>query len=86
MPSLSPGGFCTLCYFVCFCVAFSESFNASSSVDQLLLAGVKRVAVIADFNMGAGYRCPRLDDITARTGKRGILVLGMNFRFHADLS
>jgi hypothetical protein len=86
MPSLSRGGFSKLCFFVCFRVTFSEPFNASRGVDQLLLAGIKRVALIADFNMGAGNRRPRLDDIAARTGERGVLVLGMNFRFHADLS
>jgi hypothetical protein len=53
----------TLCFG--FCVPFPEAINTTSRIDQLLLAGVERMAQVADFNVRIFHGRSDLDHIAA---------------------
>jgi hypothetical protein len=72
----------TLRFFFVSSVPFLEAFNASRAVDEFLLAGIKRVAFVADIDMRAFDRGTRLDDIAARAGECHRVVFRMDFVFH----
>ena len=59
-----------------------EALNASTSVNQLLLAGIERVTLGADFNLDVllGRTC--LDHCTASATNRRLLVVGMDTFLH----
>jgi hypothetical protein len=59
-----------------------ETLNPSCAVNELLLPGVKRVAVIANFNVRAFNGGPGFNDVAARTGEARRLVFRMNFLSH----
>ena len=46
-------------------VALLEAFHAAGAVDQLLLACIKRMALVANFNMGAFNRGLCFNDVSA---------------------
>ena len=59
-----------------------ETINASTGVNQLLLAGIERVALGADFNAdvllgGAGRK-----DVATGTANSSLFVLGMDTFLH----
>ena len=59
-----------------------ETINTSTGVNQLLLAGIERVALGADLNAdvllgGAGRK-----DVATGTANRGLFVLGMDTFLH----
>ena len=59
-----------------------EPINTSTGVNQLLLAGIERVALGADLNAdvllgGAGRK-----DVATGTANRGLFVLGMDTFLH----
>ena len=59
-----------------------ETINTSTGVNQLLLAGIERVALGADFNAdvllgGAGRK-----DVATGTANRSLFVLGMDTFLH----
>jgi hypothetical protein len=66
-------------------VTLLETLHPAGAVDELLLAGVKRMAFVADIYMGAFNGGLRLNDVAARTGKGGVFVFGMDFFFHKGL-
>ena len=59
-----------------------ETLNTSAGIDELLLAGVERVALGADFNMDLGLRRTSLDHITACAGNLAGNVLRMDAFLH----
>jgi hypothetical protein len=75
-----------LCFFCFFCVAFLETLDPSGGVDELLFAGIERVAFVADFNVPAADGRARLYDIAAGTGEFCDRVPGVDFLFHGCLS
>jgi hypothetical protein len=63
-------------------VLFLEFFDATRRIDDILLPGVKRMAVRADLNVKV-FRCgPGLNLIAAGAFNDRIFILGMNIRFH----
>ena len=59
-----------------------ETINTSTGVNQLLLAGIERVALGADLNAdvllgGAGRK-----DVATSTANRGLFVIGMDTFLH----
>ena len=65
-----------------FLIFFAESFDATGGIDQLLLAGEKRVAFGA--NLDADVLLGRSDFQDVATGalNGGLVVLRMNVCFH----
>jgi hypothetical protein len=65
-------------------VFLPEAFDAARSVDNLLFAGIERVAGGAHFDVQFGLAQGRTghERIAARAGDGNILVLGVNVRFH----
>jgi hypothetical protein len=65
-------------------VFLPEAFDAARSVDDLLFAGVERVAGGAHFDVQFGLVEGRTGDerIAAGAGDGNVLVLGVNVRFH----
>lgn len=63
-----------------------KSVYASARVNKLLLAGVERVALGANFNSDVFLCGTRLDDIAASAGYRCFLVVGMDTLFHNNTS
>jgi hypothetical protein len=65
-------------------VLLTEFFHASSGVNNLLLAGVERVASGADFHgksiFAQGGACQ--EGIAAAAGNGDFLISGVNFGFH----
>ena len=67
-------------------VLLSELIDATGGVHHLLLAGVERMAVGADFDLQVvSQRRARREDIAAAAGDRHFLVFRMNRRFHDRL-
>jgi hypothetical protein len=64
-------------------IALLEAFNTARAIDQFLLARIKGVAIIANFNVRAFDRGLCFNDISARTGKSHCVIFGMYFVFHA---
>ena len=70
-------------------VLLLEALNAACSVDELLFAGKKWMAVIADFDAERIFRCGRTSRklITAAgTVHEHCMIIGMNAFFHCFLS
>jgi hypothetical protein len=67
-------------------VLLAEFFDAAGGVNDLLLAGVKRMAQRADFDIqrlavgGTG-----LEGVPAAAGDRDFVVIGMDIGFHAGV-
>lgn len=59
-----------------------ELFDASRSVDELQLAGVKRVANIANVDSKLFANAASLKGISATAGYFGFTVIGMDVVFH----
>ena len=62
--------------------ALVEAINTSTSVNQLLLAGIERVALGADFHTNVLLGRTSGKDITACTADSGLFVLGMDTFLH----
>jgi hypothetical protein len=67
-------------------VTLTELLDAASGIDDLLLAGVERMAGRTDFNVklvlaqrGTGYECA-----AAGAGHSHFLVIGVNAGFHGN--
>ena len=59
-----------------------EAINTSTSVNQLLLAGIERVALRADFNTDVLFGGAGSENIAAGTTDRRLFVLGMDTFLH----
>ena len=62
--------------------ALVEAINTSTSVNQLLLAGIERVALGADFNTNVLLGRTSGKDIAACATDSGLFVLGMDTFLH----
>ena len=62
--------------------ALVEAINTSTSVNQLLLAGIERVALGADLNTNVLLGRTGSKDIAAGTADSGLFVLGMDTFLH----
>ena len=62
--------------------ALLETIYTSAGIDELLLAGIERVAFRTDFNTNILTSRSRLNDLAASAGDRRLLVLGMDAFFH----
>src|ERR1035438_9842230 len=64
--------------------ALLEAGDAATGVEDLLLAGVERVASRTDLNVNgaAGRGAPGSETVPAATGHRGDVVLGVNVCLH----
>jgi hypothetical protein len=67
-------------------ITLAEFLDAASGVDDLLLAGIERMAGGADFDVqlffaqrGAGY-----ESVATRAGDGDFFVIGMNAGFHGN--
>ncbi len=58
-----------------------EALDAAAGVDQLLLAGVERVALGAELDVQVVFRRPRVELVAARAMHVGERVLGVNSAF-----
>jgi hypothetical protein len=68
-------------------VFLAEFVDATRGVEDLLLAGVERVAIRADFDRKVVSQSrPRLERIPAGAGHANFFVLGMRIGFHGVLS
>jgi hypothetical protein len=63
-------------------VSLFEAVNASAGIDQLLLAGIKRMTFRADFNAHFLLGGANLESFPAYAAHRGHLVVGMYLFFH----
>ena len=59
-----------------------EAINPSTGVNQLLLAGIERVALGADLNTNVLLGRTGRKDIAAGTADSGLFVLGMDIFLH----
>ena len=59
-----------------------ETINTSTGVNQLLLAGVERVALGADFNSDVLLGGTGSKHVATGTANRGLFVLGMESFLH----
>jgi hypothetical protein len=59
-----------------------ESFDASGSVDELLLAGIKWVAFRADFQVDLSFRRPCLESLATGAPDNRLDVIGMDIGLH----
>ena len=62
--------------------ALVEAINTSTSVNQLLLAGIERVALGADFHTNVLLGRTGSKDIAACAADGGLFVLGMDTFLH----
>ena len=62
--------------------ALVEAINTSTGVNQLLLAGIERVALGADLNTNVLLGRTGSKDIAAGTADGGLFVLGMDTFLH----
>ena len=62
--------------------ALLELVHAAGGVHELLLAGVKRMAGIADADDDGRFGGARLDDVAAGATNLGVQILRMNVSFH----
>ena len=60
-----------------------EALNASTSVNQLLLAGIERVTLGAYFDANVLLGGTGLDHFAAGTTNGGLLIIGMDAFLHA---
>ena len=59
-----------------------ELGNASAGIDQLLLAGVERMALAANFNADLRLGIAGMDHVAACAGNGAIHIVGMNTLLH----
>ena len=59
-----------------------EAINTSTGVNQLLLAGIERVALGADFNANVLLGRTGRDDVTTGTADGGLFVVRMDTFLH----
>ena len=59
-----------------------ESVNTSTGVNQLLLAGIERVALGADFNLDVLLGGTSLDDVTTSATDCSLFVIGVDTFLH----
>ena len=59
-----------------------EAFNTTASVNQLLLAGIERVTLGADFNSDILLSRPGLEHGTTSAANGGLLIIGMDSLLH----
>ena len=59
-----------------------ESVNASAGINQLLLAGVERMALVANLDVDLFLRGAGRERVAAGTGDHRFLVLRMDALFH----
>ena len=59
-----------------------EALDASTGVDELLLAGVERVALVAKLNLHLGHGSVRLEGVAAGARHRALDILGMDTLLH----
>lgn len=59
-----------------------ETVNASTSINQLLLAGIEGVALRADFNLDVLLGGTGRKDVATGTADGGLFVLGMDIFLH----
>ena len=62
--------------------ALVEPVNPSTSVNQLLLAGIEGVALGADLNTNVLLGGASRKDVATRTADRGLFILGMDTFLH----
>ena len=60
-----------------------EAVNASAGINQLLLAGIERMALGANFNLELTLDRTRLKRLTAHATDDGLAIFGMDLFFHA---
>ena len=65
-------------------VLLVELINAAAGIDELLLAGVERMALGADFNEDVLLGAAGLDDRAAGAADGGLLVIGMDALSHGN--
>src|SRR5690606_34215656 len=64
-------------------VTLLETLDATTAVDQLLLAGEERVALVAELDVHvARLGAPGLERVAARAGQPGDFVCGVDFGLH----
>src|SRR5436189_6092921 len=63
-------------------LAATEPLNPATGVDQLLLAGVERMALRADLDVELGLRGAGQELVTARAADMCDHVLGVDIGFH----
>ena len=63
-------------------VALLEAIHASAGINQLLLAGVERMALGADLDRDVLLGRAGLDDLAAGAADRSALIVGMDALFH----
>ena len=59
-----------------------ETVNTSTGVNQLLLAGIERVALGADFNTDVLLSRTGREDVTTGTANGSLFVVGMDTFLH----
>ena len=69
-----------------FFVFFSEPFDAAGRIDQLLLAGKKRVTFGADFHAYVLFRRTHLNRVAAGTLDGGFRIIRMDAGFHCNFN
>ncbi len=70
------------CLFVCF-ESLLEFVDATAGIDELLLAGIERMALRANFNLHlAALGGSGLNALTAGTNNSALFVVGMDSLFH----
>lgn len=65
-------------------VAVQKPFNASGRVDELMLAGIKRMACAANLNPHLFFGRPGCKSISTVTKHRAHIVHGVNSLFHSE--
>ena len=68
---------------VCETVFLVETIHTSTRVNQLLLAGIERVTLGADFDANILLGGTGLDHFAAGTTNGGVLIIGMDASLHA---
>ena len=67
----------------CLCATILELLHAPGGVDELLFAGIERVAFGADFNANLGPGCPDGERVAAGANDFCVCkILGMDVGFH----
>ena len=64
-------------------VLLVEAVNTSTGINQLLFAGIERVALGADFTFDVFSGGTGLNDLAARASDRSLFVFGMDAFLHS---
>jgi len=62
--------------------ALLEFIHATGGIHEFLLAGVKRMADVADADDDGGFGGTRLDDVAASATNLGVYIFRMDVRLH----